>query len=447
MDKIRNILFLVKSQLWIVPVGMTALAMVLAWLMLGPLNRIITPEDTWWLYSGDIETARGLLSTTLSGMITMTALVVSITFVVLTLAANQLGPRLIWQFIGDRQIQAVIGLFLSTIVYSLIVLRTLSNGLDQEATPHLAVTLASILTITSLLSLLLYVHKVAHAVVADTALYRVEQGLQGLLGDLLSDTPNRATATSPPPPIDAHVVSLEHCGYVQTIDYGALVKIAKEEDLVIWAQVRAGHFVLPRGAHVIIAGKTPEGECIGQIRDAFVVGSERSAAQDIEYSFRQLVEIALRALSPSMNDPFTAIAAIDRIASALATVLSRNLPDTSLYDEHARLRVVARRSSFAGVISQTLDHIRQATGDNPAVLIRLADTVGKLAPSVRRSSEQQVFYQFIRRLQDTANIAVKNATDRAAVIERSEQAEAELKRNAQNIASQAQTGLSDDRHV
>src|SRR4051794_41700250 len=113
MERVRNFLTLLRGQLWIVPTLMSAAALALAYVMLGTglAYRVPQGADLWWLYGGDAETARNLLSALLSGLMTMTSLVVSVTFIILTLASNQLGPRLVWNFIGDRQIQAVLGLF------------------------------------------------------------------------------------------------------------------------------------------------------------------------------------------------------------------------------------------------------------------------------------------------------------------------------------------------
>jgi uncharacterized membrane protein len=180
MSRVYNFVVLLRGQLWILPAVMSATAVLLAYAILGSGVDLSDPRgsDLWWLYSGDASTARDLLSTLLSGLMTMTSLVVSVTFVTLTLAANQLGPRLIWNFIGDRQIQAVLGLFLSTILYVLVVLRSLDDTLGPKGVPHVAVTVASVLTVLCLFALLFYVHKIARSIVADTAVKRVATELR-----------------------------------------------------------------------------------------------------------------------------------------------------------------------------------------------------------------------------------------------------------------------------
>jgi uncharacterized membrane protein len=119
MSRVRNLIALIEGQLWIVPAAITMLAAGLAFFVLTHGASLIgrAASEVWWLYTGDADTARGLLASFLSGLITMTSLIVSVTFVILTLAANQLGPRLIRIFVRDREIQSVLGLFLGTILY------------------------------------------------------------------------------------------------------------------------------------------------------------------------------------------------------------------------------------------------------------------------------------------------------------------------------------------
>jgi uncharacterized membrane protein len=187
MERIRNIVVLLRGQLWIIPLMLSVLALALAYWVLAFGPSVLADWDNaefWWLYGGDASSARGLLSSLLSGLMTMSSLVVSVTFVILTLAANQLGPRLIPTFMGDRQIQTVLGLFLGTILYVLVVLRSLDETLGPEGVPHVAVTVGSALTVVCLFALLFYLHKVARAIVADSIVAQVADDLHRLLAAL-----------------------------------------------------------------------------------------------------------------------------------------------------------------------------------------------------------------------------------------------------------------------
>ncbi len=360
---------------------------------------------------------------------TMASLIVSVTFVILTLAASQLGPRLISIFMADRQIQSVLGLFLGTILYVVIVFRTLNDALGPEGVPHLAVTAASALTVTCLFALLFYIHKIARSIIADNVVESVAGSLRRDLRGILSD---EARPDQPLPVIDrprSGAVALDRSGYIQVIDYGALVEIACREDMLFEVKVRAGHHVLKHGDHVAVhAGSALAEETGRAVRGAFVIASERTPAQDPEHGIRQLVEIALRALSPGINDPFTAAAVIDRLGSAFEEVLVRALQPKVLRDRHGVVRVIADRSDAFGLLDAAFDPIRQAGAEHPAILIRMADTLGDLAPvPISRDARQAVSRQ-LGKLADTARHADLAPGDRRATLERIEQAAASVAR-------------------
>lgn len=421
MHRIRTLLSTLQSQLWLIPAAFSAAAVALAlWLL-----RIHGGDfDPWWLHSGDAASARGLLANLLSGLITMTSLVVSVTFVTLSLAANQLGPRLISIFMADRQIQSVLGIFLGTTVYVLVVLRAIDDSLGPAAVPHVAVTAGSVLTLVCLAALLYYVHKVARSIISDTVIERVAHDLNGNIRALL---PEEGTAdVALPVPATPYTVSvaLEHSGYIQAVDYEQLTKCAEKLDAVLVVNARPGHFVLRHGDHVVVHATKPTDDPAEAIRGAFVIGDERLPTDDIEYAIRQLVEVALRALSAGVNDPFTAIAVIDRLGAALEMVLSRSMQPRLLLDKRGALRVVANRSDVDGVVGAAFDLIRQAAGGHASVLIRLADVLGMLAPTLDDGARPAVRGQ-LDKLAETVAAATLVPSDRAAVmvrISRSQQA-------------------------
>lgn len=390
MTRLRNFLVLIRGQLWLVPALMSVGALLLAYLMLSPTLgfQYLAKAELWWLFSGDAGTARDLLSSLLSGMMTMTSLVVSMTFVTLTLAANQLGPRLIWNFIEDRQIQVVLGLFLAAIFYVVVVLRSIDDSLGPDSVPHIAVTTATALTLACLFALLFYVHKIARTIIADTVVERVSSTLLHSFDDLLpKEEKFIAEYSEQDLPDHSCWISLGKAGYIQTIDYDHLVGIAGKHGLVLRVTVRAGHFLLQSGEHVEVLSADPIGpEISHKIRSSFIIGPERNAAQDLEYSFRQLVEVALRALSSGIKDPFTVLAVIDHLGQALECLLGKSPQAEAIYDEEDRLCVIASRSDAAGLVEASFGQIRQSASDQPAILIHMADTIGKLSKATDTST-------------------------------------------------------------
>jgi uncharacterized membrane protein len=418
MTRIRNFLAHLREQLWLIPAIIIAAAMLIAFFMLTFGSRVFNGEDdVWWLYSGDPESARTLLASLLSGLMTMTSLVVSVTFVILTLAASQLGPRLISMFVGDRQIQAVLGLFIGTIAYLILILRTVDEELGQDGVPHAAVTLGSLLTLICLFALLFYIHKIARSIVADNIVEAVSQILRKDVKDILRDDDAFEPPEFDPTGITFRGISLDRHGYIQVINYRDLVEIARKSDVIIDVRVRAGHHVISRGEHVRVSSGASR-ECDEAIRKAFVIGRVRTPAQDLEHGIRQLVEIGVRALSPGINDPFTAIAVIDRLGAALEEILLGRLQPKLLVDEDGRVRVIADRSGISGIVDASFDSIRQAGSDNPAILIRIADTLGALARLLEPGEALRAVLGQLAKLEETAAFGRLTDADRRDVIAR-----------------------------
>lgn len=425
MVRIHNVIALLRSQLWPLPLVIALAGVGLAFLVLSHGAALFAALDVesrglWWLYSGDAGTARGLLSSMLAGLMTMTSLVVSVTFVILTLAAQQLGPRLVPTFVGDRQIQAVLGLFIGTILYLLVVLRTIHDTLGVEGVPHLAVTVASALTVLCLLALLFHVHKIARLIVADTVIEAVAGSLSTSIQEMLPDAAG-ARVDASPEGFDAPVlasVSLGRSGSIQVVDYERLLWLAREHDLVLRIGVRAGHFVLAHGEHVTMHHGRMDERIAASIREAFVVGAERSPAQDLEFGLRQLVEIGLRALSSGINDPFTAIAVVDRLAVALEDILHRTPQVSLLRDEAGVARILADRSTTEGLVDAAFDALREAASRSPAVLIRLADMLGQLAPSLMRRDDVMAVLGQLDKVAGTTGASGLPPTDQQAILRR-----------------------------
>jgi uncharacterized membrane protein len=405
MQRVWNFLFWLQGRLWLIPALMSVAALFLVYILLGPAGDYFQDyTKMWWLYSGDAGTARDLLSTLLGGMITMTSLVVSITVVVLSLAANQLGPRLIYNFIEDRRIQSVIGLFVATILYMLLALRTIGDELGDGATvPHVVITVASVLTVACLFALLFHVNLIAHSIVSDTIVRDVADSLDTAVKKLPKDPAAAVEDAASPSWRHSCSASTGKSGYVQVIDHEALVELAAEHDLLIVLKIRAGHFMLHDTSHFEIHSNEPvSNDILAAVAKTFLVGSGRTPTQDLEFSVRQLVEIALRALSPSLNDPFTAIAVINRLASALEIVAGRCLPSQDHRDGDGRLRVIADITHFAGLMDVAFNQIRQSAGSNAAVLISLARRLSDLLQVASSDEQRQAITKHLQMVERAA---------------------------------------------
>lgn len=366
-----------RSSLWALPLAMALVAAGGA--ILAVHIPVAAGEDpVWFLYAGDAKDAPQFLSNLVTAMITMTTLVVSITIVVLTLAAQQLGPRLIRNFMADRRTQATLGLFIATVIYLLLVLRTTYGATDQV--PNLAVTVGTALVLVCLVALLIFVHHLARSIIADTTIDRVGAALDADIKRLLPESSVEQKARPRKLPSEnGGPLHIGKSGYVQTIDHQGLLDLATCEEVVVELAFKAADHLVQGG---VFAWITPAGAATDKLRDqveAYVtLGGERSSMQDLETSIRQLVEVAIRALSPSVADPFTAIAVVDRLTESLAAIMRRGSPQRVWVDDKGNIRLIAYQSSFDRLVDVAFRPIRQHSESEPAVLIRLVESLGNL---------------------------------------------------------------------
>jgi uncharacterized membrane protein len=335
-------------------------------------------NSVWFLYSGSAEEAPPFLTSLVTAMITMATLVISITMVVLTLAAQQLGPRLIRSFMADRRTQATLGLFFATVVYLLLVLRAAYGNV--ETVPNLAVSGGTLLVLLCLVALLVFVHHLARSIIADNSIERVGEALDEDILRLLPPPGGKyEKAPDKRPSETGSPLSLKANGYVQGLDYEGLVAIAQEADAVIEISFKPGRHVVQGSTYAWISPADAANDDIrDQIESCVVVGGERASIQDLEASVRQLVEVGLRALSPGINDPFTATAVIDRLTTSLAKIMRRGPAQCVWTDSDGVVRLIAPHSTFANIVQEAFRQIRQHGSDQPAVLIRLVESLGQL---------------------------------------------------------------------
>lgn len=413
MDRLRLYWAFINGSLWFLPLLMSFGAIILGAVLLN-IDGILSERTAthWMLYTGRAENARNLMAALLSSMITMTALVISITIVVLALAAGQIGPRLIRNFIGDRVVQTVLGLFISTILYLLTVFRTLDGGPNADV-PHLAVTTGTALSALCLFILLFFVHKLARSIIYDNVVHGVAVNLRTTIHQLLPEEPSPRQEIAPPD-TDGAWISLAGDGYIQTIEFESLLSAAEKADAMLHITVRPGHYVLARGEHVAVH---PAEACthhlVKAIRRAFILGAERTPTQDLEFGIRQLVEIALRALSPGINDTFTAVAVIDNLSSGVAQIFDRGLEPRILCDRDGKCRILRDVTDHDGIVEAAFNQIRQSGKASPAVLIRLIDALGRLAPYIRTDTQQQAVLAQLATILETAeeNVTIPGDLD------------------------------------
>ena len=344
----------------------------------------------FWFGAPDIESSRMILSTISGAMITTASLVSSLTLVSLTLASQQLGPRLLTMFLRDRMAQVVLGLFLSTFVFSLIVLMALGSITSQGSIPILSMTVAIGATISSFVALIAFIHHLAVSLQADVVVARVSNELRQQIDNHFPIESNSEELKHSPlsPPVGGSTIHVKQGGYIQLLDYETMMDIAVRHRLEIQILRRPGHFLSAGESIAIVTPKhvNPD-EFADELLATIVFGEKRTPAQDPEFALMAIVEIALRALSPGVNDPHTAITCIDRLSEALVLICSRNLNAGVKFSRKSSAKLFTDTLTIDGLLDTAFNEIRQVSSGNVAVNIRLAEALHRLALSA--STPQQ----------------------------------------------------------
>lgn len=324
--RIRKLIGELSETFWLLP-GFMILVGVLAAIALVDIDRsgTIPPKLLAgpWLYNGGATGARTLLGAVASSTIGVAGTVFSITIAALSLAAGQMGPRLLRNFTRDRGNQFTLGAFLSTFSYALVVLRSVRTRGEGEFIPHLSLTFGILLAFVCVATLVYFVGHMAGRINVDTVVELVSGDVRAAIRRLTAEAPR----STPPPSAfwgGAAPVSDPRRGYLQHLDPEGLADWAARNDTAVRLLIRPGDYVFP-GAPIALVTRSAEG-AVEAIRDATALGPQRVGAEDLEFAIRQLVEVAVRALSPGINDPHTARACWIDSVQHCATSPAFNLP-------------------------------------------------------------------------------------------------------------------------
>lgn len=367
------------------------------------------PSD--WVYGGGETGARTLLGVVAGSTIGVAGTLFSITIAALTLASNQMGPRLLRNFMRDRGNQLTLGVMLGAFAYSLVVLRSVRGGGDDTFVPSVGVTVGLILAAGCIGLLIYFIHHVATRINVDTVMDLVH-------GDIRKDI-RRLTQESKPedapeqPDWGAGTeMRMQGSGYLQQVDAAALANWAAENGTAIKLLVRPGGFVLPGAVIAQISPPVDGAEEV--IRRSTALSSQAGSANDLSFSMLQLVEVAVRALSPGINDPRTAISALDRLGASLAELAPRNLRNGVVLRD-GELRLLICDLTYDQLVDSMFAMIRRAAGGTPSVLLHLLHVLGEVARIERRPDRLQSLRRLAAEALEESRTTLRNEFDLQAV--------------------------------
>ncbi|GAA5139347.1 DUF2254 domain-containing protein [Thalassotalea piscium] len=406
--KIAPLLEKARTNFWLIPSVMIFMTLCFAVLAVY-IDVTITIKNypsLSLLYSTDINAMRSLLGTISAAMVTVTSIAFSITIVTLTLASSQFGPRLMRNFMMDTSTQFVLGMFISTFLFCVFIFCAISFNTPYTFKPGVSWLMALGMTCTSVCVLIYFIHHVAKSIQADVVIDNVYCELKKNIDKIFPSSEHQEQVET----LDSenshtkfeddtyHEIKASTDGYVQLIDQEKLLKLAVEVNIVINLHISPGDFVVSTSViGVIYSDNEIEPALFNKIEQHIVLGSCRTPVQDPKFAIHQLVEIALRALSPGINDPYTAITCIDKLGSVLCSLTRTYFPSPYTYDSSGKLRLITNELSFTDIANAAFNQIRFESSNNITISIQLLTTLKAIAQQ-NPNNEQRAFIQLQTRM-------------------------------------------------
>ena len=381
-----------------------------------------------WVISGSADAARQILTAIAAAVITVVGVVFSIILVTLTLASTQFGPRMLRNFIRDRGTQLTLGTFVATFVYAVLVLVSIGPGPHGDFVPHIGVTTTLGLMVADLAILIYFIHHTAVSIQLPQVIASIAGDLAGAIeaqggGQHPSGGPESGpAATEVVALLDSggEPVRAPTSGYVQFIRLESLVTFAADAGAIIRLSYRPGHFIMQGHPVATVwppAAAAQVSEVLGR---SHLTGPYRTLTQDVSFGIDQLVEIAIRALSPAVNDTFTALTCIDWLGDSLCKILRHWHPARVHRDSQGYVRVIAAQPGYERLVQRAFEKIRQAGQGMPAVMIRQLETLAKMMMETSGAGQRRLLLDQAEMIQRASERSVAEASDRADVRRRFE---------------------------
>jgi uncharacterized membrane protein len=411
-----------RTNLWLVPAFEVVGAVVL-FIGTYALDRLAYDgvfKVPGWAISGGPDVARTVLTAIAAAVITVVGVVFSIVIVALTLTSTQFGPRMLRNFIRDRGTQVTLGTFVATFVYAVLTLGSVGQGDRGAFVPHISVTMTLVLMLADLAVLIYFLHHIAIQIQLPQVIASIAGDLQQAIELQAGDESEGADAALAVTLIDnmdgqGGVICAPRSGYLQYVEHETLVSIAAEVDAVIHVLYRPGHFIVQGNPYATVWPAEAAGQVAREFAGAHVTGPYRTLAQDVSFGVDQLVEICIRALSPAVNDTFTALTCIDWIGDSLCKVTGRWQPTRVYRDADDAVRVIVTETTWERLVRRAFEKVRQAGVGMPAVMIRQLDALARIMERTTTDEDRQVLLDQAAMIERLSASSVGEPADRADV--------------------------------
>lgn len=400
---------------------------VLLWRGTGALDAALSAWDKKaiaWLYVSDADAMRNLLLTIAVAIIGVVGVVFSIIMVPLSIAASQFGPRLLRTFLRDLGTQLTLGTFVATFIFCMAVLLQLSGKEQKAALPQISVNTALLLGLLSFGVLLFFINHVAVSMQAPVVAARVSGELQTAIrhdfpeprkegDDVVMPTAALVTGSF-------GTIAAAASGYVQVRDDKRLLRLATEHNLVMELLYEPGDFITSGMPLVKLYPAAVAKPLHKAVQAAFVLGVQRTLVQDVTFGINELVEMAVRALSPAINDPFTAMTCLDWLGTALCQLCGRSFAAAGVYDAAGNLRLMKHPVTFTDLCGAAFHQIRGYGQSSRMVTVRMMDVLLTVAVCAITTEQRAALRYHAELVERASATGLTEEEDRKAVTNRYE---------------------------
>ncbi len=426
MNKLKSLWVNLTSSLWFVPGVIVLVAILLA---VGLIELSVAVDRRALLkyprlFGAGAEGSRGMLAAIGGSMMTVAGVTFSLTLAALSQASSQYTPRILRNFMSDRANQIVLGTFVGIFTYCLIVLRTIRGGDEGVFVPSLAVIFAVALALVGIGFLIFFIHHIASSIQASNLIASASEETVKAIDRLFPQEVGESADETEAGGTDDLLLNYEwrdvparKTGYVQSVDVDGLMELATERQTIVRMNCAIGDFVVERESLVSVAlDGSPDEKYVKRINGVYTISRYRTVEQDAAFGVRQIVDIALKALSPGVNDTTTAVTCVDYLSAICARAARRRTPERARYDEGS-LRVIARGATFESLLDDAFDQIRESAEGNAAVILRLLGALEKVARQTSRPRRLSHIAAHVARVQALADRSIKSQHDRTRIEE------------------------------
>jgi uncharacterized membrane protein len=419
-----------KSSFWFIPVLIITISVPAAMGFVYLDGTINLSQDGLkrFFFVSSADSARSILTTISGAMIGVAGTVFSVTLVALTLASSQFGPRLIKNFMYVRLNQVVLGSYVSTYLYCLIVLNSIKDMDGFTFIPSISIFLAIIIAVVNIILLIVFIHQIAMSIQANKVISDIHEFVSSQVKTLFpdelgveSDAKNSIQADTIKSQSETITyIKSTKSGYLQYIDSESLLDIMMAENSLLELNVKPGDYIVENIeiGKIYHSRKTDENK-LANVSSHFIIGKSRTSQQDFEFSIHQMVEIASRALSTGVNDPYTAIACIDNLTAIMSDLAQIDFPSKYRFDKENELRVIAVTLSFEGILDAAFNQIRQFSAGSSAVIIRLMEALLTISQFTDTEENKKAVIKHAKMVLNVGKESIIEENDYEDLLERS----------------------------